>query len=678
MKFFSQLTTLCLFVLLLFVPGAFAFGPAAEMPSGSAISLGDDLAVELRIPLFAEEFSDLPVAVVDGQPLRLGELTPELEATKTILFWETETSGAELTEQFNRALASRLPQKNEGQAKTTVFTSGRINDQRQLTMDVPLFSELFTDVPVATIDGGAITIAEFSRDLQAVHNEASGDHAHSGMSNNIDKLIKRLITVRLVEREARNIGFDQIPSFQKQLEKHAQKTLLYGLLNRHTAKEVLDEAEVNKFYRQVSLEAKLESYRFSSEAKAKALLDEVAEGEDFDQLISAAVKDGTAVGSEEQGYTRLKDLLVNIATAANTIDIGEVSEVFRQADGFVLFKLADRRFVEDPQALQFARNSIWEAQRANAGTEYINQLIEQYTVIDEDVQADLDFAAIKQANPDIQLSAVLEPLLKDQRILAQIPDSEFEPVTVSEVANRIKDAFFHGTDIPLKPAEVDETKDEIIQDILFRMAGTLEAKKQGLDQQPGYLRQIEAFERSTLFDIFMQKVLTPEIRYGEDKVQAYYTEHLDEYKTPAMLKLKSLPFYQLKDAEDAADKLRKGSDFKWVSANSEGLVDIQDADLLQFDKNILSVTALPQNLQQSATAAERGDTLVHAEPNNFYYVLYFENVYPSEAKPYEQVRDEILKIVYRQEVDATLDLWVAKLREAYPTQIYLVSSGGAE
>jgi len=674
MKLMQQLTTLCIVTMLL-CTSSLAFGPAGQAPAGKPPALGDDLAIELNVPLFAAEFADLPVATVAGTLLPLAELTPQLEKTSTFLFWESDTSGDELTAQFNQALATRIQQLTDNPSQVVQFTRGQINDQHRLKIDIPLFSEPFASVPVATIDGEPITVAEFSEDLQAVHSEASGDHADSGMRDNIQKLIERLITVRLIELEARNIGFDQAPSFQRQVANHAQKTLLYGLLNLHAASVALDENAVDELYRQVSLEAKLESYRFRSEADAQKLLDAVDNGEDFTILIAAAVKEGKAVGSDDQGYTKLKDLLVNIAKAASSMEIGDVSEVFRQADGFVLFRLLDRRFVEDSKALQFARNKVLETQRARAGTDYINQLIDDYVTFNEDAREDLDFAAIKQANPDILLSAALEPLLKDQRVLASVPQGNPDQVTVAEVAKRIKEAFFHGTDIALKPAEVNETKNDIIQDMLFRIAGTLEAKKLGLDQRPDYQREITEFERRTLFDIFMQKVITPEISFSEENVQSYYQEHLDEYQTPAMLKFQSLPFYRQEDAESAAEKLRKGSDFKWVSANSEGLVDVQDKDLLEFDKNILSLNALPEGLQAQAAQAERGDTLIHAEPNNFYYVLYFENVYPPEPKPFKQVRDGILKIVYQQEVEATLEQWVEKLKEAYPTQVYLAGSG---
>lgn len=672
MRIFNRLTVLSALLLLLFIPAAIAFGPAEQKGGAAAPELGRDLAVELKIPLFDPSFSETPVASLGPKTVLLKELTSSLSANHKFLFWEYKTEAEELTEQFNQALAERIKQHDDNSVQLTTYTRGEIDEQHQLKLDAPLFSDLFVDVPVATIDGVPITISEFSRDLQSVHMEAKGDHAHSGATDNIQRLIDRLITVRLVEREARNIGFDQAPSFRQLVENHAQKTLLYGLLNTHVASVAIDDAAVDELYRDISLEGKLQSYRFEVEEDANKLLASYKDGADFDQLIADAIKRGKAIAGEDEGYIKFKNLLSNIAKSASDMEIGAISEVFRQADGFILFKLIGRRFIEDEQARQFAMNKVWETQRARAGTDYINQVIDQHSVFNEDVHSALDFAKILAANPEIQLTEALQPLLADERSLATISGAESEQITVAAVAKKIKETFFHGTDVALKPAEVDKAKDEILQDMLFRLAGTVAAQKKGLDQRDDYKREIVEFERRSLFDIFMQKVIMPEVKLTEDQVRAYYDEHQDDYMTPAMVRFKSLPFYRDIDAQDAADKLNKGSDFKWVSANAEGLVDVQDKDLLQFDRNILSLTALPEDLQKRAATAKRGETIVHEEPNNFYYVLYFENVFPPEAKPYDKVREDVLKIVYQDEVTATIGEWVEKLKEAYETKVFLV------
>lgn len=646
--------------------------PTEGGEAGPSPELGSDLAIRLAIPLFDPAFAEVPVAKVGDIPIRLGEITPALEPNEKILFWEFRTEPEELTEQFKQAVQSRIDKENGESGQVVIYSDAKVDDDQNLFVEAPLFSGLFADVPVALINEVPLTVAEFSKDLQSAHSRGSSDGPASGAMAKKQELVDRLVRVRLIEQEARNIGFDQTDYFRKQLADFKEKTLLYALLNREVANLEPDFEAIDEMYREISLEGKFRSLRFTILDDAKAFLAAYNDGRDFGTLVDSAVKKGKAVEEEQlQEYIMFKDLLPKVATAASQMDIGEVSQVFRKEDGYMLFKLVDRRFVEDEQALQHAKKTVWDRQAAERGAVYINELIDEYAEINEVALNDLDFAAIKKSNPEITLGEALQPLLEDERVLARIEDGEPETVTVADVAGKIKETYFHGVDTDLKPEEVDRKKDDVIQDKLFRIAGILEAGKLGLDTAPGYLFEVAEFERQQLFDIFMQKVVTPDVRPSEADIRAYYDENLDEYMNPAMFKLRSLPFYKQADAENAAKKLRQGSDFKWVSANVDGLVDFQDKDLLQFDNRILSLNALPDSIRDQAIEAERGDALIYSEPNNFHYVLYLLDVFPAEARPYDQVRKEIINVVYQQAVKETLDDWVEKLKDAYEVRVFL-------
>ena len=640
----------------------FAFSDA-QHKDGPAPVLGEDLAVQLLIPVFDQNFADLPIASIGTTPILLKEVWPELQNIQNSKL---------LSARLQQALEARFAQESAASAAKKIFVDTNISKEGLLLVEIPLFSDFFPEIPVALVNDDPVTVAEFSEDLQSVHNEMSGHEAATGSKQNIQRLMDRLITVRLVEQEARNIGFDQTSSFQKQAKEFAEKNLLYALLNKQLAGKSLDTEAADELYRQISLQGKFENYHFTLEKNAVDLLERYNAGEDFDALISAAITKKQAAKGTQQEYLKFKDLLPNIASEAAKLEAGGISQIFRQADGFLLFRLVDQQFVEDPQALTYARKNVWERQKAEFASQYTTETVDRYSEFDDQAKDDLDFSKIKESNPDIKLGEALEPFLKDQRVLVTVNGPTSVQLTVADLAQKIKANYFHGVDIALDATEVDTKQQEILDDTLFRIAGTFESQKLGLDQTAKYRMEVAEFERRLLFDIFMAKVITPDIRYGEEEVQGYYDQHQADYMTPAMFKFKSLPFYLQADAEKAAGKLHDGSDFKWVSANSEGLVDVQNKDLLQFDRNILSLSSLPASLQQQAAEVKRGDSLVYAESDNFYYVLYFEDVFPPKPRPYDQVRKELLSIVYQQKVTATLNEWVEKLKEAYETKVFLV------
>jgi len=671
------------FFILIFTAGgglAFGGGNMEAMSQPSAPALPQDQVFPMQVPVFSSLFAGTPVAMVDDQPILLSEVTPELQEVRE----ETPmgVGGAALTKRFNQVLGRMVEERSQGkdEPNVQVFAEGAISDDRILTLQVPIFSPHFLFTPVAAVDEEPIPMGEFTRELGAMHSEmgqegAEVSHTHEQEHENqlsAADLLDRLLTVRLVAREARNIGLDETQSLQQQVGAFAEKTLLYELLGRQVENMSLDEAEVDRIYHEISLAAKLRSYRFQKKEHAVAFMKQLDEGAEFDELIQKYVEEGKATGGEEEEYVPFKELRDQVASAANKMEVGEVSKIYPVADGFVVFKLEDKKFIEDPAALQMAQKIVWDQQVAKKGQEYIAEVIEQYTTYNEEAREDFNFSKIKEENPDIQLADALLKFFDDQRVLATVEAAgKTYTMTVKELAERLKETYFHGTEIDLNAAEADKRAQQILNDWIFRIAGKVEAQKIGLDESLSYKIKVEEFERRTLFDNFMQKAIVSDIKLTEKELQSYYDEHLEEYSTPKMFKLKSLVFYEKDDAFDALDKLRKGSDFKWVSANSEGLAPVEDKDLLDFSAGILSYSSLPDSLQEEADGAKRGDAVLFSDSEKFHYVIYFDNIYPSEPKPYEQVRSQILEKVFQKHVTEALNAYVKKLKEHYPTAVYL-------
>jgi hypothetical protein len=138
--------------------------------------------------------------------------------------------------------------------------------------------------------------------------------------------------------------------------------------------------------------------------------------------------------------------------------------------------------------------------------------------------------------------------------------------------------------------------------------------------------------------------------------------------------MKSLAFTSKESAQDALKKLQAGSDFKWVSANMTGLADAEDPKVLNLGDHLLAVTALPDDLQHELNGARQGDMYVYSGPDNLFYTLVVDSAFPPEAQTYEEVRQEIGKIVYGKVINEALEEWVVKLKEAYETEIFLVQN----
>lgn len=538
--------------------------------------------------------------------------------------------------------------------------------------EVPLFAQSQAETPVAMVNGEPILLAELVGEVLSLHGDPT--EAAAGPQQDYQTLLNRLIAIRLANQEAANIGLDQLPAVRKELDDFALATLIKTLIRNQINDLTPDEKEVEELYRQMALEAKLTTYTLTTEAAATELLAQHAAGQDFDTLAAALVKAGQASGGMEADYLKLRDMLPNVAAAVFAMEPGTVSEVFKADKGYLVFRLDDRRAYDDPEARVEAAAMVRQRAASLRRDAYLKELEEKYAVFDEEAAAALDFAAIVAARPEATATEIFAELTTDQRPLVTITDTDFVAmITVAEIAQQLEKALYHGTDRTINPQKMATKKVSILHDKLVRIIGGLEARKEGIHQTVAYQETIRKHRERLVFDTFISKAVLPGITVKDEEARAYYQENSAEYSTPLMLKLKALAFNDEQSALDALVKLRAGSDFKWVSANAAGLAPADDKNLLAFAGTLLSVTALPEGLRAKAAKVGTGDALFYEGPGQIYYVLLVERAFPPEAKPYEQVRNEAAKVVYARKIREALDAWVASLKDAYHTEVFLVA-----
>lgn len=538
-------------------------------------------------------------------------------------------------------------------------------------LQVPLFSEKYAKLAVATVEGDPITLEDFALELATMHNSMTESETPS--SQNFNKMLERLISIKLIKQEALNIGFDRTPSVQNQVEVFALKTMIQQLLAGQLADLQVSEEEVEELYQQMAIEVKLLTYRFFDQADAEALLEDYRAGGDFKDLADKMVAKIKAEGGEDPEYARLNDLFPAVAKAVYTMENGDVSEAFKAEKGYLLFRLEDRRVYEDQDIRLTAANRLIQKQSREKQLDYLKSLEDKYATFHADGEAALDFAKIAEADAEAKGTEIFSRLSTDQRSVVTLSNGqETVEITVAELAKKLESSMYHGMDRTIDHEQLDNQKELAIWNKLIAIAGKMEAQAQGIDKSEVYLEKVQEFEDRVLFDTFMAKAVVPSVTVPEDDVKKYYYNHLEDYSSPLMLKMKSLVFTDRENAQDALKKLQAGSDFKWVSANITGLADADDKDLLNLGGSLLSVNALPHDLQHKVTGAKQGDLFFYADPGNLYYTLLVDSAFPPKAKTYQEVRQEVGKIIYAQKINEALADWVAKLKEVYETEIFIV------
>ena len=511
---------------------------------------------------------------------------------------------------------------------------------------------------VATVNDEPIFLDEFNQELTTLPHRVGKDQKTE--KEEISGLLKRLINTRLIIQEAKRMGLDELKELKERVDVFAKQTLRDELIDRQVRDIKPDEREVEKIYKESVKEFKIKSILFDKEEDAKQMEALLKAGKNFDETLKKFLSDGKGKGEEEASYLRSKELQPEIAEAVSKMTVGSVSPVIKIKSGYVIFKLEDIRFPEDPDVRGRIRLDLLLQKQKDAYFEYFKTLKKKYVKVNEGLLKGLDFESKEPG---------FEKLMKDKRVLAEIKGEK--PITVGEFSEYMKQQLFHGVERAVEAKRLNKRKEQILDEMLQKRILRKEALRLGIDKTEGYKDRLKENENSLLFGAFVAKAVAPDIKFNEEELKAYYDRHIKEYTYPEMMKIKSLVFSKREDAEKAVVNLRQGTDFQWLEANAEGQVDKNRKEVLVFEGKLLTTKDLPENVRKAVSGAKSGDVRLLANPDNYFYVLSIPEVIPPKPQPYPETREQIAGKIYNEKLTKAVEDYADKLRALSDVKIYL-------
>lgn len=457
------------------------------------------------------------------------------------------------------------------------------------------------------------------------------------------------------------MGLAEVPEIAKQVEVMSREILREVLIERLARNVTPDPATVERLFRDSVREWKTSSLLFQDEAAAERARKELAGGAASFATVSArlvAAKTATAGG--DTTYHSKQDYLPQIAAAIAPLKVGQVSPVVRLPAGFAVLKVTSVRYPENPDARAAARAQALSQRQIAFMTAHERDLRRQYVVINKTLLNGIDYEAV---NPSVDV------LLKDARVVAEIKGGP--SVTVGDLTDYLRMQYFHGSDQAAQRRRMNEKKADALDATLSRRLLNMEAAKLGIDKTAAYRDRVTGYADSLVFGNFVQKVIAPGSRVTEDEVTQYYNAHIKEYSYPGMVRVQGLAFARRSAAEDAIQKAKTGTDFRWLAANATGRVPEGSAGLLAFDGRPVTTDSMPDGLQKLLAGAKSGDFKLYASPEGHFYALEVQQVVASTAKPYSEVREAVAQKAFAEKIQKGVDDYASKLRAKTKVATYL-------
>lgn len=212
---------------------------------------------------------------------------------------------------------------------TLAFSCGKKEDSRVL----------------AEIDGEKITLSEFTRELDKIPLELKMFVLSQVGKKNY---LERMITKKLLLREAKKEGIEKEKEFQERLSELREQLLIEMLLKKKITTDFrIDDAELKKYY-----EAHKEEFKrppeintrhilLKTEEEARQIQEKLMKGEDFVELAKKYSIDPAAkVTGGELGYHPRGSLVPEYEEEAFKLKkVGQISGIVKSRFGYHLIRL---------------------------------------------------------------------------------------------------------------------------------------------------------------------------------------------------------------------------------------------------------------------------------------------------------------------------------------------------
>jgi len=417
---------------------------------------------------------------------------------------------------------------------------------------------------------------------------------------------------------------------------------------------------VEKLYKQIVREWKLTSILFEKEEAAKKFLAEVKTKGNFEELAKKASANGKAKGVEETDFLKAKELLPEINKGIEGMKAGGISPVIKTKSGYLVLKIEDVRYPDDPQARKLAKHEALKEKQSAAIKQYIEGLLKSNTKVNKAVLGRINYEA-KQPGFD--------KLLKSTEIVAEVKGDK--PITVGELTENIKQNLYHGVEKAQESKKLNKKKTIALEEILRKRVLLNEALRLGIEKTEGYRKAVRRYSDSVIFGAFVKKVIVPEIKLNDDDLKTYYSDHKKDFMYPEMMRIDSIVFSKDSDAEKAKLNLEKGTEFEWLTKNADGQVDKNAKGLLTFEGMPLTLNDLPEGVKNTLSGAKEGDTRLYKSPEGYTYLLMVAKVISPQEEPFDGVKDEIKNKVFNEQVTKKIEEYADKLRSVSEIKVYL-------
>jgi parvulin-like peptidyl-prolyl isomerase len=499
------------------------------------------------------------------------------------------------------------------------------------------------DRVLAVVDGDPITEGDIEYSLTVSHRR---EDLSTARDLKLSDYVEKLVDDRLIIDEARRSGIDQLPEIKRAIEAFILRESVVRLHDEEIVEKVLvTEKEIKDFYRENYEQVTLGLIEVTSEEVAAEIINQLQQGENFEEIAKtysihiSRENAGTVVYKKGMIPTYFMDAIV-------LLQPGEFSDTINALNKYYIVKLIGKEEAQWGEEFDKIRGRIETTVRKQKekerSDEYLDYLRQKASIkINEDLLA------------EIKLDGGTEERGKwaeDMRPLV-------------EIDNTILTA---GDFVRIARPSTRRTNEDILKIWIDRKLVDLEALSRHYEREPRFKRMVYRYENQLLKDMFIKRVIIPQINITEETVKEYYENNQESFARPDLYNIQQITVKNSDDAEVILENLQNGADFSWWAKTKS----IDPAASKGGNAGWLKKSALPAPVKEIIDTLQPGDLTPIIEMNSYYIIVRLKDKTIGKVKEYEEVRNAVYNAWFSENIKTIYDEYVITLKDDSEIVIY--------
>lgn len=496
---------------------------------------------------------------------------------------------------------------------------------------------------LAVVDGEPITEADLEYSLNIAHRREDLSSAGSLM---ISDYIHKLVDDRLIIDEARRSGMDQYPEIKRAMDAYILREAVLRLHDDEIVKKVsVTDQEIRNYYEENYDRFALRLIEVMSMGKAEEIMDKLKQGEDFEEIA----RNYSVHMSRNKGgkvvYER-KAIPTYFIEAISHLQPGEISGIVNVLNKYYILKLMGREDAPGGEEFEKLRGGIERTIRTqkehDRSSEYLQYLRQKASIkIHEELFSSINFEGSREE---------IEQWSHDSSPLVEIGD---KILTVGEF-------------IKMARPSTRRTKEDILNSWIDLKLVDIEALSRHYEREPELKRKIYRYENQLLKDIFIKRVVVPQIAINDEVVKDYYLKNKERFVSPARYKVQIIAVKEKEDAQMILKNLQEGADFSWWAR----MESVDSSSATGGDAGWFTRDSLPQPLQMIIDTLRPGDITPILEVDTYYMIARLNEKVEEKVREFSKVKDVVRRALFNDQRNTVLEDYIARLKADAEIKFY--------